>query len=75
MAHEIRDSRGRYAPTALCDCCNRPAGNDPLCDDEVTGGDQVPGFVLCERKRCEAKRDALDVEARRALYAAAVAAR
>lgn len=73
--HETRDRSGRYSPGHLCDCCNKPAGTDPLCDDEVTRGDQIPGFILCERKRCEAKRDALDVEGRRALYAAAVAAR
>lgn len=73
--HETRDRSGRYSPGHLCDACNKPAGTDPLCDDEVTGGDQVPGFILCERKRCAGRLVGLDAEARRALYAAAVAAR
>lgn len=72
--HDARDQAGRYRPSSACDACNKPAGTDPLCDDEATGGNQVPGFILCERKRCLKVQD-LPLEARRAHYAATVAAR
>jgi hypothetical protein len=45
--------------------------DDEACSD---GGDG-PGFYLCSRVRCEAKRDALAIEARRALYVSARLAR
>ena len=73
-AHELRDSAGRYRRSHLCDACNKPAGTDPLCDEEVTDGNQVPGFILCERKRC-LKVQSLPLEQRRAHYEATVAKR
>ena len=74
--HDIRDkATGCYIPSRLCDACNKPAGTDPLCDDEVTGGHERPGFILCERKRCSAKLEKLGPEERRAIYEATVAER
>jgi hypothetical protein len=74
--HDIRDkATGRYIPSRLCDACNKPAGTDPLCDDEVTGGHERPGFILCERKRCSAKLEKLGPEERRAIYETTVAER
>lgn len=73
--HTDRDIKGRYRQTALCDACNRPIGLDHVTDDEVCADGDGAGFYLCSRVRCETKRDRLDVEARRALYAAARAAR
>jgi hypothetical protein len=62
---------GRYATSPPCDACGKPGGTDPLSDDEVmeaTGSSL--GLVLCDRKTCEKKRDALGVAERAALYAA-----
>jgi len=59
---------GQYVAHPRCDACAQPIAGDYLSDDEVCGDDDGPGFFLCARKRCVTKRDALDVEARRALY-------
>lgn len=74
-AHTLRDLTGRYSRTLLCDACNKPAGTDPLCDDEVCHGDQTPGFTLCERKRCRARLENLSPEERLAIYEETVAKR
>jgi len=69
--HRKREKAGgRYASSLPCDACGKPAGTDPLSDDEVmeaTGSSL--GLVLCDRKTCEKKRDALGVAERASLYA------
>lgn len=71
MKHERRENvSGRYEATHPCDCCGKPAGNDFMTDAEVCGGSDGPGFYICERKRCAAKRDGKTVEERRAMYTA-----
>jgi hypothetical protein len=75
-AHTDRELKsGQYRKGPQCDACNKPTGTDYFTDVDVCDGGDGPGFFLCERKRCMARRDALDVEARRALYTAARAAR
>lgn len=67
---------GQFVASRLCDCCNKPVGMEYVSDDEVVvDGSDGPGFYLCQRARCESKRDKLDVEGRRALFVAARAAR
>lgn len=64
---------GRYAIEQRCDFCRKPITEKTgghVTDDEVCGASDGPGFYLCGRARCEAERAALDVEARRASYAA-----
>lgn len=61
---------GQFVKSPACDCCGKPTGRDYCTDDEVCGGNDSPGFYLCSRVRCVAKREALDVEGRRALYTA-----
>lgn len=61
---------GKFKKSPPCDACGKPVGTDYMTDDEVVGNGDGPGFFLCDRKRCEAKRDALDVAGRRALYTA-----
>ncbi len=69
-AHNDREHRsGRYRKSPKCDGCGKPVGTNYFTDDEVCGASDGPGFFLCDRKRCVAKRD-LDIEARRALYTA-----
>jgi len=66
-----RDSQGRYDFEPACDCCGKPCGSTVdgyLTDDEVCGNTDGPGFFLCDRKRCAAKREGLTVEQRRELY-------
>lgn len=65
---------GRYATSPRCDCCGKPVGTAYYTDTDVCGGSDGPGFYLCERVRCVAKRDGLSVEERRALYTATRAA-
>lgn len=74
FAHNDRSRDGRYRASPLCDACNRPVGTNWDTDDEACDGGDGPGFYLCERVRCTAKRD-LPLEQRRALYAASVSAR
>ncbi len=74
-AHKDKDRSGRYRKSPPCDACNKPVGTNWFTDDEVVGGSDGPGFYLCERKRCVAKREGLSVEEREALYEATVAAR
>jgi len=75
-AHTDREhASGQYRKGPQCDACNKPTGTDYFTDDEVCDGSDGPGFFLCDRKRCMARRDIADVEARRALYAATRAAR
>ena len=68
--HNRREADGRYAAGFLCDCCGKPAGTNPLVDYDVCGDSDGPGFFLCERKRCNAVREARTIEERRALYTA-----
>jgi hypothetical protein len=67
--HVAKDRRGKYQASASCDGCGKPVGTNYYTDDEVCGAGDGPGFYLCDRKRCVAKRD-LPVEGRRALYTA-----
>ena len=72
-----RDAAGRYEVIQRCDCCVKPITERTgghYTDGEVCGASDGPGFYLCGRARCTTKRDALDVEARRALYTAGRAA-
>lgn len=51
-----RDSKGRYAEEHKCHACGKPAPMYDYCtDDELLGGSDGPGFIICRRKRCEAK--------------------
>lgn len=69
--HELReDALGRFTSTPPCDACGKPTGADFYTDEEVCGGGDGPGFYLCGRKACIAKRSALDVSAREILYTA-----
>ena len=69
FAHQEREARsGRYAATTPCDACGKPVGTNYYTDGEVCGNGDGPGFYLCERLRCIARRTDLDVEQRRALY-------
>lgn len=72
--HDARGNDGRYVKSDLCDFCVKPVGTEYCTDAEVCGDSDGPGFLLCQRKRCEAKRSALGVEERRAAYAAGRAA-
>lgn len=68
--HTERDHRsGKYRASPRCDGCGKPVGTNYFTDGDVCGDTDGPGFFLCERKRCIAKRD-LDLEGRRALYTA-----
>lgn len=53
-----------------CDACGGPVASDYMTDDEVCGGSDGPGFFLCNRSSCRSARNALSVEARRAVYVA-----
>lgn len=70
-----KDRGGRFRKAPTCDGCNKSTGHSYITDTEVCGGGDGPGFFLCDRARCTAKRDALDVEARRTLYTNTRAAR
>lgn len=70
-AHDDRDHRsGKFRKTELCDACGKRVGTAYFTDTDVCGSTDGPGFFLCDRKRCMAKRDGLDEAARRALYTA-----
>lgn len=75
MTWQQRDSSGRYQKSHPCDACNKPAGRDYITDADVCGSGDGPGFMLCDRARCVAKRSASDVATRRIVYTAMVAAR
>lgn len=72
-----RAADGRYKKHPPCECCGKPA-LDYCTDEAVCGGDQKPGFVVCERKRCHKRAvkaggghdwfDERAVAGRRALY-------
>lgn len=68
-AWDERDDRtGRYVTSPPCDACGKPVGTDYITDGLVCGNGDGPGFYLCDRKRCRAKRELLSVENRRSLY-------
>ncbi len=63
----------RKAPRWECDACGKVAGDDHYTDDEVCDGGDGPGFFLCTRRSCMARRDRPElegVEERRAFYTA-----
>ena len=65
-----RKINGKYASAPKCDACGKPTNEaERYTDDEVCGGSDGPGFYLCHRKRCIAKRD-VDLASRTALYTA-----
>lgn len=66
--HEERNAQGLFTKSPPCDGCGKPVGTDPLCDDEVCGSSDGPGFNICHRKRCSNKLNSMSVEERRALY-------
>ena len=73
--YDARETRGgRYVASPKCDCCGKPVGTAYFTDADVCGDTDGPGFYLCERVRCMARRDGLGVEERRALYTATRAA-
>lgn len=55
--------------THICEACGAIVGADYCTDEEVCGGTDAPGFFLCDRDACSEKRNALNVNERRALYA------
>jgi hypothetical protein len=61
-----RTASGKYAKHPACECCGKPA--QYYCSDDETLRVSAAGLVLCERVRCEARRDALDVTRRVDLY-------
>lgn len=64
-----REKSGRYAHWQKCDGCGKPVKpGEHHTDDEVCGATDGPGFYLCDRKRCVARLESLDVNARRELY-------
>jgi hypothetical protein len=68
--HDERDhATGRFAASSPCEACGKPAGADYMSDPETLAVSAL-GLILCERKRCEARRDRLTLEQRLALYAA-----
>jgi hypothetical protein len=68
-AHLLRDWKTkRFRASPKCDGCGKPVGTAFFTDEEVCGGSDGPGFYLCERKRCVAKLEKLDVEQRRAIF-------
>jgi len=65
-----RETDGRYALEHACHACGKPAPMDNYYTDDLTcadGGDG-PGFILCGRKRCIDKREAMTLEQRLAYY-------
>ena len=74
-----RDRSGRFGSVTRCDCCDKPVTGEHLSDSRVCGNDDGPGFYLCDRKRCEAKREKLEaaggIEGLRVAYTATRSAR
>jgi hypothetical protein len=55
-----RGASGRFVKVQCCDFCQKPVTGEHFTDSRVCGGTDGPGFYLCDRKRCIAKRDALE---------------
>lgn len=73
--HTSKGQDGKYVAAPKCDCCGKATNEaERYTDDEVCAGTDGPGFYLCHRKRCIAKRDLLDLAARTTLYTAQRAA-
>jgi hypothetical protein len=68
FAHDKRDKAGKFVSSPKCDACGKPVGTNYYTDDEVCSGSDGPGFYLCERKRCGASLEGLDVVSRRSIY-------
>lgn len=66
----VRDSDGRFAPINVCECCGKKAPRDDYFSDEDTCNTAGLGLVLCARKRCIAKREAMSVTERIEMYRA-----
>lgn len=64
-----RNTDGRFSTKPACDACGKPCTGEHFTDGEACGSSDGPGFYLCERKRCEAKRPE-GLEERKAFYAA-----
>ena len=62
-------SSGKFKSGPACEFCGKPAGHNYFSDEESLSIDAL-GLTLCERKRCMAKREAMSLEERRAVYAA-----
>ena len=67
MTPETPRRAGKYSKHPACDGCGKPA-LDHCTDSAVCGDTDGPGFVVCERARCEKRRKGLSVDERRALY-------
>lgn len=53
----------------LCDACGKSvADGEHATDDEVCGGSDGPGFILCGRRECGSRIGQTSVKARRAIY-------
>lgn len=75
VRHAAREATGgRFTRGYSCDYCGKSIGRDAAgainhyTDDDVCGGSDGPGFMLCGRVRCCREREALSVEERRAAY-------
>ena len=71
MRDQNRDASGRYDTEPRCDCCGATCGarvGSHYTDAEICGLGDGPGFYLCGRKKCIAKREQLSIDERRELY-------
>ena len=66
--HTKRNASGHFVNSPPCDGCGKPAGTDPMTDEEVCGYSDGPGFNICDRKKCRWTLSRMSVEERRALY-------
>jgi len=64
-----KDGSGRFRKGPACEFCRKPAGHDYCSDAESLEVDHL-GLLLCARKRCLAKREAMSLDERREVYAA-----
>lgn len=60
-------SNGQYQKGPVCEFCSKAAGFNYMSDPESLSIDYL-GLTLCERQRCIAKRDAMSLDERRAVY-------
>jgi hypothetical protein len=64
-----RENDGRFAKHETCEFCNGKIKGDYYSDEDTCNTHGV-GMLLCARKRCIAKREALTIEQRIAAYRA-----
>lgn len=72
MQAQQRDTAGRYTKHDTCEACGKAIKGEYMSDDETVKLPGGTGLLLCDRKRCITKRDALTVDARVALYMSTV---